>query len=314
MPFAIVRRTVTCVVGFGPFYRFFFEISSFFERSDCAQSTGASLFAAMSVQPTYDYMDLVDLINAKKYNKIMELLSDESLLKYVVSTDDSHIVRELARDGTRCAFDIAKVLIANGASKLHLIKSSAFHGNVSFLERICEQGWHDFEGSWDTIVASAAEASQLEVLRWIDLPLGYLTKDNIDDYIETLDNVISWSITNDDVAIFEFAWSKLVDKYDPMWKKLICYEAVTEWAPHILEHMFEKLGREDVLSEVEECMYLEVFEFKEDARKWMKKQRDSFDVSSSIKEVMSLIDEIRDHIPEGHYLKISDQLLKVYRR
>jgi hypothetical protein len=259
-------------------------------------------------------MDLVDLLNAKKYNKIVELLKDESFLKYVVSSGDSHLIRELARDGTRRAFDIAKVLIDNGASKSHLIKSSAFHGNVPFLERICEQGWHDYEGSWDTIVTSAAEASQLEVLRWIDLPLGYLTNDNIDDYMDTLDNAISWSITNDDVAIFEYVWSKQVHRYDPMWKKLMCYEAVTEWAPNILEHMLETLGREEVMGEVEECMDLEIFEFRDQARKWMDKQRNSFDTSSLIKEVMSLIDEIKDQIPEGHYLKISDQLLKAYKR
>jgi hypothetical protein len=268
----------------------------------------------MSVPPPCSYTGVVDLLNAKKYKKILQLLGDESFLKYVVSMDDSLVIRELARDGTRRAFDIAKVLIEHGASKLHLIRSSAFHGNVPFLERICEQGWHDFEGSWDNIMVSAAEASQLEVLRWIDLPLGYLTNDHVDDYMGTLDNAISWSITNDDVAIFEYIWSKQVDKYEQPWKKLICYEAVTEWAPNILEQMFDKLSREDVMGEVEECMELEIFEFRDEARKWMDKQRNSFDVSSSVKEVMSLIDEIKDQIPEGHYLKISDKLLEVYKR
>lgn len=228
--------------------------------------------------------------------------------------DDSRVIRELARDGTRHAFGIVKLLIEHGASKSQVIRSSAFYGNVVFLEKICEQGWHDYEGSWDDIMTQAAEGSQLDVIRWIDLPLGYFTNHNMLDIAETLDLAMSWSITHDDVAIFEYLWTKM--ERSDQWKKNICYEAVSEWSVNILEHMMlGKLSREDVMREVEERMnYSEPFEFYDDAKKWIDKQRTSFDVSSCIKGVMSLIDEIRDQIPEGHYLKISNQLLKAYKR
>lgn len=271
------------------------------------------------------WSSVLDMISESPvpYSHITNMFQDERFVKHVVEMSDSRVLRELVRVSLRSsdmrkrerAWTLIEILIDSGDSKYRLLASCAFYGHLVFLEKFCERGWHDgCEGSWNTIVENAVEGGQMCVLSWLGLDLGYIRPTHVDKsrVDETYDLSVSWSITNDDVRVFEFLMNNTnnfgVSTRDP---RVTCYEAVIEWAPNILDYLCETIGVGIVKQEVEDVMGSDEFEFEEAAVKWLE-QRKSVD-SSVVKQVMSLIDDVRDTLPDGHYLKISDLLLSIYK-
>lgn len=262
--------------------------------------------------PSHRFNEVLS-IEPVQYEVLWEMFSDETFVKGIVDYElGSSVLTELVRKGSKKAWEFIVILIMNGASKRRLIQSCAFHGRISFLENICNRGWHDYLGSWDDIVTSAAEGTKIAVLAWLEMDLGYMKlSQHVAHEIDTYDIAVSWSITNDDVDVFNYLMAKhvLPDRVDG-----VCYEAVTEWAPNILEYMCEKIGHKFVEDEIRENLEdNEWFEFKEQATEWLK-DRKHCAYEDDIKEVMTIIDEIKDTIPEGQYLKISNLLLRAYKK
>jgi len=259
------------------------------------------------------WCDVNDLLQKRPvpYRAISNMFRDESLVKDIVDASDSRTLRELVREGSIHAWRLINILISHGESKVALLKACAFYGHDIFLEKACENDWHDYNGSWDDIVTSAAEGGKVSILKWLEMDLGYMDDRHVLPSVsETYDLAISWSITNDDVAVFGFLMSSMRHTTTAL---ELCYEAVMEWAPSILDYLCEKVGRRVVEEEVHNLIGSEEFEFDEAALQWLEDAKDT-ECSIAVKEAMSIIDDVKDRIPEGHYLKISDLLLSVYKK
>lgn len=258
--------------------------------------------------------ELIALVDKRKYDAVQGMLKDASVVQRIIAESDGEVLRVLAKNGTKRSWDMIKTLIDHGDSKRVLVKTCAYNGNIRFLEKLCQEKWHDYEGSWDDMIVNAAESSQLCVMRWLEMDLGYVGKRHQSDRAFTLETAISFSITNDDVEIFEHLWGLCQgDNMTNDWKSTVCYEAATEFAPYILDYLVTKVGREMVLQEVEDALCLDWFEHHHAAEAWLKKVS-NVHVETNIKNAMSLIDDVRDQIPEGHYLQISNLLLRAYRQ
>lgn len=258
--------------------------------------------------------ELLALVDKRKYDAINVLITDASFVERVIAESDGEVLRVLAKNGTKRSWDIIKKLIDHGDSKRALVKTCAYNGNIRFLERLCQENWHDYDGSWDDVVVSAAESSQICVMRWLELDLGYFGKRHQSDKVFSLNTAMSWSITNDNVDIFDHLWHVCDgNNMTNDLKSAICYEAATEFAPYVLDYLVTKVGREMVLQEVEDAICLDWFEHHDAAEAWLKKVS-NVHVETNIKNAMSLIDDVRDQIPEGHYLQISNLLLRAYRQ
>lgn len=186
------------------------------------------------------------------------------------------------------------------------------HGRLDFIEKICKRGWHRYDGAFYDIMCRAASDSQLDVLNWLDTRESDFITDQ-EDMQFYLDLAIESAITNDDVSIFKYFWEKMLPRGPGNligWKHAMCTQAVGEWAPHILEEfLFDALGRDLVLKEVRSMLDEEDFQYADEARAFLNKHQG---ITRELKCAMQLLDEIRDIIPEGNYLKISNHLMNAY--
>jgi len=73
--------------------------------------------------------------------------------------------------------------------------------------------------------------------------------------------------------------------------------------------LFDVLGLIVVLKEVRWMLNEEDFKYADEARAFLNEHQG---VTSEIKCAMQVLDEIRDIIPEGNYLKISNHLMNAY--
>ena len=195
----------------------------------------------------------------------------------------------------------------------NVLTTCAKHGRLDLIEQICKRGWHKYDGAFYDIMNHAADYSQLTVLNWLDTRESDFIADVSDhEYMEFhLDLCLEGAITNDDVSIFKHFWYKILSRGQVIeWKYSKCTQAVGEWAPHILEEfLFDALGRDVVLKEVRSMLDEEDFKYAEEAREFLNEHQG---VTRELKCAMQLLDEIRDIIPEGNYLKISDHLMNAY--
>lgn len=193
-----------------------------------------------------------------------------------------------------------------------VLRTCVKHGRVDLLEEICKRGWHKCDGAFYDIMCRGASDSQLAVLNWLDTRESDFIIDR-EDMQFYLDVAIESAITSDNVSIFKYFWDKILPRGPGNligWKHSMCTQAVGEWAPHILEEfLFDALGRDAVLKEVRSMLDEEGFEYMDEARAFLNKHQG---ITRELKCAMQLLDEIRDIIPEGHYLKMSNHLMNAY--
>lgn len=256
----------------------------------------------------------------KNRKSMLKIFYDKEFIENVVAKSEFSILRELVREDSSVAWECIEMLILHGESKKELIKICAFYGRLDFLEKCCERGWHDYNGSYDDVVSSASEGSKVNVLSWLDLDLGHFKKKHMTNSLDEIyDDSMSWSFTYNNVEMFEIVWSHLCRirrRMNDDWKHDACYEAIIEWAPSILDFLCTQLGLTVVTEAVEHALENEDdtrFHFAAEASKWLKGKKSCEGNTSLIKDTMSLVDEIKDSIPEGHYLRISNLLLRAYR-
>jgi len=265
----------------------------------------------------------LDYIENKDWSSLSECFANENNIEVVCRSGKAHkTIEAMVTSGEPSTWKHVEKMVwfLGNEGKIITLRNCAFHGNVEFLKKFWECQWHTFDVPWVSheIITKAAEGCQIDVLHWLDSPeVGFRWEDT-EEMQFTLDLGSEWGVTNDDVPIFKYFWDKQLANGPGNlmgWKYTKCSQCIKEWAPKILEEfLFPILGRDYVLN----AIFAEVEDNDDDefehehAReiyKFLKKHRNG---KHDIKCAMQLLDEIRDRIPEGHYVQISNHLMNVY--
>jgi len=277
-----------------------------------------------------DYVCKVGRVHAT-LRELVRRGGDSRVWGYILKLTN-HATQRIRKDCPTLPLDDCMHPFSSRSIHKVLFHSCAFHGRIDFIEKVlkmendilAQSGGNGCHRLFHDMVSAASEGCQFEVIKWLFehehmLPRAHVTLcTDSEDTRFMLDLCIEWGITNDDVDIFKFFWDKLVGTHPrgaSTWKHSMCTSVINEWAPCILEEfLFDELGREFVLNEIAETLQSaeedgEMFEYADAASAFLSKHRN---VTREIRRVMQLLDEIREQVPEGHYLQMSTHLMNAY--
>jgi len=219
-------------------------------------------------------------------------------------------------------------LVNAGLSKRDVMMIAAAQGHVDLLQVVYQRGWHIVDG-FDRcrLLVSATGSgstatSALKVMRWVlDDDDGNFSKDEKHHLNGDEEDHFGIAFSNTLQNEYIDAAAFLLDNHTafglPDWspdkEKEIEY-AANEGATKSLDFLCQRWGEEFVTSAVRQALRVDFEPYYEgDIKKWLYKRTRSH-VKMHLERAMSLIDGVKQSLPEGEYIKIANEMTKAYRK
>jgi len=267
-----------------------------------------------------------DLVDAKEFDQLVDHLRTHGTMAYV---DDERLITLTAEVGMP-AIEVIALLVESGASTRAVLAVAAARGHVDLLRAACERDWglrglREFGIGrllYHATSNSATAAGALKTLRWV-----------LEYYAKRDDMMITIGDEEDEHELFTMAFGNtlqceyidaaafLLEKHAdfglPEWCPRREYEienAANEGAIESLDFLCQRWGEELVTSVVREALR-DNFEpeYEHDIRKWLRK-RTKPQVKVHVERAMSLLDEVKESLPEGSYIQIANEMGKAYKK